>query len=69
MKIYLATWAEDDQGEILTKVGNCKRLMSYYFLKDTEKDFIVNYIRDGYFKGGIKDESKKKRTNNCSKNS
>lgn len=69
MKIYLATWAEDDQGETLTKTGNRRRLMSYYFLKDVAEDFVVNYVKDGfYLKGGIKDENKKRRTNNGSKN-
>ena len=45
MKIYLATWLEDNQGETLTKI-NCKnRLMSYYFLKDFK--FLKQYVRTG----------------------
>ena len=46
MKIYLATWLEDNQGVTLTKVGNKRRLISYFFLKDSN-DFLKEYIETG----------------------
>jgi hypothetical protein len=47
MKIYLATWTEDNQGETLTKAGAKDRLMSYYFLKDVRKGFLKEYVETG----------------------
>ncbi len=70
MIIYLATWAEDDQGETLTKVGNKQRLMSYYFLKDVNNKFLMEYITNGFsnIKGG-RHENKKGCINNSIKDS
>jgi len=35
MKIYLSTWlVEVNQGKVLTKVGQFKRLVSFYLLTD-----------------------------------
>ena len=47
MKIYLATWLlEPSQGTSLTKVGKRERLLSYYHLPESLKEFI-NYIKEG----------------------
>jgi len=44
MIIYLATWAEDNQGDTLSK-GRCKnRLLSYFFLKDLGPEWLKEYI-------------------------
>jgi len=61
MKIYLATWLEDNQGTTLTKVGAKNRLMSFFFLKDTKRNFLKRYIRTGL--GGKINEDKKTRSN------
>lgn len=47
MNIYLATWLEDNQGKTLTKAGSDKRLLSYYFLRETPKGFLEKYINQG----------------------
>ncbi len=47
MRIYLATWAEDNQGEGLSSIGYRHRLMSFFFLEKERKNFIQNYVRDG----------------------
>ena len=59
MKIYLVTWLEDNQGATLTKVGSRNRLMSFFFLKDTERNFLKRYIRTGL--GGGKVDGNKER--------
>ncbi len=54
MRIYLATWLEDNQGTTLTDVGSDKRLLSYYFVKEAPPDFIDRYAEKGTYplKGG-----------------
>lgn len=47
MRIYLATWLlERNQGEVLTRVGYRRRLLSYYFLQDKEEE-LPPYVRTG----------------------
>lgn len=54
MKIYLATWLEDNQGLTLTEQGSNRRLLSYYFLKDAPADFMEKYSQTGrYGKGAV----------------
>jgi len=60
MRIYFATWLEGDQGVTLTKVKASRRLMSYYFLRDATRDFVENYVRDGFYKGGKSENRKRK---------
>ena len=44
MKIYLATWLqEDSQKEALDKIGKQERLLSYYLVEQSEKS-IVEYM-------------------------
>lgn len=50
MKIYLATWMEDNQGKTLTKVGYHNRLMSYYFLRNAKSNFLPLYTKFGKVK-------------------
>ena len=57
MKIYLATWLEDNQAITLTKVDYRNRLMSYFFLKDAKKNFVPLYTKFG--KINTKKENKK----------
>lgn len=49
MKIFLATWTEDNQGQTLTKAEAFNRLLSYYFLQQLEKkdEFIETYVLNG----------------------
>lgn len=56
MKMYLATWLEDNQGVTLTKVGGNKRLLSFYFLQDAPAGFLQEYAKTGIYKskGGNK---------------
>ena len=61
MRIYLATWLEDTQWLALTKVGSKNRLMSFFFLKDTERNFIKRYVRTGL--GGKIDGNKEREAN------
>ena len=37
MKIYLATWLEDNQGRTLTRMSAERRLLSYYWFLDYTK--------------------------------
>lgn len=56
MRVYLATWAEDNQGEGLSSVGSVHRLMSYFFLERERKDFLADYVTNGKttrVKGGV----------------
>ena len=49
MKIYFATWTEEDnQGETLTKAKAKKRLMSYFFLREFK--FFKEYAKTGRVK-------------------
>jgi hypothetical protein len=50
MRIYLATWLEDNQGATLSKAGGDRRLMSYYFLKAVvdPSRFLREYVRTGF---------------------
>lgn len=65
MKIYLATWLEDNQGKTLTEEGNTQRLMSFYFLKEAPVDFLDKYVQTGtgtdgkVWNGKIQKEKKK----------
>jgi len=47
MRIFLATWAEDNQGMGLTKSGCEDRLMSYWFVSKEIKNFLKSYVRNG----------------------
>ena len=49
MKIYLATWMEDNQGKSLTKAKNCNRLLSYFFILSGKsvKGFLKAYVLKG----------------------
>ena len=48
MKIFLATWLEDNQGKSLTENNNVRRLMSYYFIKTGSKNFdLKRYVEGG----------------------
>ncbi len=58
MKIYLATWLEDNQGVTMTNIGVNKRLLSYFFLKETSRNFTKKYVRTGI--GGSVNEDKKR---------
>jgi hypothetical protein len=49
MKIYLATWMEDNQGRTLTRAGNKKRLLSYFFLRQAKLISIKEYVINGKF--------------------
>jgi hypothetical protein len=62
MKIYLATWLEDNQGIGLTEVGYKNRLMSYHFIRmDKNKNFDLRiYVKKGISKkGGLKRSRRK----------
>ena len=37
MKIFLATWLEDNQGLTLTKAKGMRRLLSYHFIRTDPK--------------------------------
>ena len=50
VKIYLATWLEDNQGKTLTKISNKNRLLSYFFIKQNEKFDLREYARKGLLK-------------------
>jgi hypothetical protein len=53
MKIYLATWLEDNQGITLTNVGYNRRLLSYYFIREAAPDFLNQYSKTGVYTGGL----------------
>jgi hypothetical protein len=46
MKIYLATWLEDNQGVTLTEAKCKNRLMSYFFIGQGKFD-IRTYVKTG----------------------
>ena len=57
MKIFLATWTEDNQGETLSKVDYKNRLMSYFFLRDVkDDDFVLEYV----FRGKVRRKNENK---------
>jgi hypothetical protein len=49
MKIYLATWTEQNQGVSLSKVNYKTRLLSYFFLKGSKIKSIKDYVINGIF--------------------
>jgi len=57
MKIYLATWLEQNQGVTLTKANYTQRLMSYFFISQGKFD-AKEYHKTGIIK---KEELKKKK--------
>lgn len=57
MKIYLATWLEDNQGVTLTEAGYEHRLLSYFFI-DNPKERLsgerkINFDLRTYVKTGL----------------
>ena len=44
MKIYLATWQEQNQEVSLNNKKNITRLLSYYFIR-TNNNFLMDYIK------------------------
>ena len=59
MRIYLATWLEDNQGISLTKVSARHRLMSFFFIRSGKIKFsLLKYIRYGIAVIGKKGEGK-----------
>jgi hypothetical protein len=48
MRVYLATWLEDNQGVTLTKAGATNRLLSFFFLLQREID-LEGYVENGSF--------------------
>jgi len=61
MKVYLATWLEDSQGQGLTRVGNVNRLLSYFFVMDKGRNLLRKYARRGEISVRRDDENKKER--------
>lgn len=49
MRIFLATWLEENQAVSLTKQNAKHRLMSYYFLREIKNDpnYVKRYARTG----------------------
>lgn len=50
MRIFLATWLEDNQGVSLTNQNVKNRLMSFFFLRQMKgdtKQFIKRYVTTG----------------------
>ncbi len=47
MRVYLATWTEQSQGETLTKYEIENRLLSFFFLKDCSEEWLENYFNYG----------------------
>ncbi len=48
MKIFLATWCEDNQGVTLTKAWATNRLLSYYFCRQQADKFnLPEYVTTG----------------------
>lgn len=58
MKIYFATWTEDNQRVSLNARGARRRLLSYYFLLDAGKNYLRRYC-SGRLDDGKRDKSKK----------
>lgn len=55
MKIFLATWLEDNQGKTLTKIDYRNRLLSYFFISQNNQFDLKTYVRKGIIKA--KDEN------------
>ena len=43
MRIYLASWTEENQKTSLDKMGYDTRLLSYFFIREA-KDFLFKYV-------------------------
>lgn len=55
MKIFFATWQEQNQGESLSKKKAENRLLSYFFIRELKPGELIDYIINGIFsKGGNK---------------
>jgi hypothetical protein len=50
--VFIATWAEDNQGRSLTEAEITNRLLSYYFLKDLPNDWLEMYSKNGVYVSG-----------------
>lgn len=51
MKIYLATWFEDRNGQDLSTARSDKRLISYFgcLVNRVEKKRLHEYVKKGFF--------------------
>lgn len=58
MRIFLATWAEDNQGITLTKCGCRYRLLSYWFLLPQDRQWLRRYVERGFGKPTEEDKDK-----------
>lgn len=60
MKIFLATQPQPDftQGPTLTKMGGQKRLMSYFYLKNCEREFLPKYVQHGQVRRANENKNK-----------
>jgi hypothetical protein len=49
MRVFLATWLEDSQGESLTKAKGEHRLLSYFFVREKGKKLfdLIQYVDTG----------------------
>lgn len=61
MKIFLATWLEDNQGKTLTKIDYRNRLLSYFFISQSNQFDLKTYVRRGIIKTKNEDISSKSR--------
>jgi len=62
MRIYLATWLEDNQGKTLTKVDYKNRLLSFFFIQNATYQFdLETYVREGVLKPRNEDLLRKPR--------
>lgn len=62
MKIYLATWLEDNQGKTLTKIDYKNRLLSYFFIQQDKNFDLREYVIKGLLKSkGKLNENKNRR--------
>lgn len=50
MNIYLATWLEDSQAKSLTKIDYRNRLLSYFFISQSNQFDLKTYVRKGIIK-------------------
>jgi len=48
LQIHLATWLEDSQARVLTKTDYARRLLSYFFIRDTYPSFLERYVTTGF---------------------
>lgn len=49
MKIYLATWTEENQKKSLNRMNCLTRLLSFFFVKNEHKGWIRDYA-ESYLK-------------------